>query len=163
MLGAYSPAHSSFPSFQCLELETIHSLNCFLHHIKDGRKTNSAQVPPPGSNTCRPATTEKEKAEVLHNIFASVFTGNCSSHSHQVNGSEAGHWGSNVHPTVSDSQVWNHWRKLNSHESMGPDEMHPRLLRGLADAVDKLLSVMFVKSWQPGEVPGKKRQCHTDF
>jgi len=36
---------------------------------------------------------------------------------------------------------------------MGPDEMHPQVLRQLADKVAKTLPIIFEGSWRSGEIP----------
>ena len=53
-----------------------------------------------------------------------------------------------------EDQVHDHLRNLDIHRSMGPDEMHRRVLRELADIVAKALSVIYEKPWHSGEVPG---------
>ena len=42
---------------------------------------------------------------------------------------------------------------LDCHKSMGPDGLHPRVLRELAGVIAELLSAVYQHSWLSGEVP----------
>ncbi|KFP02418.1 hypothetical protein N300_12728, partial [Calypte anna] len=42
---------------------------------------------------------------------------------------------------------------LDPHKSMGPDGIHPRVMRELAEELAKPLSIIYQESWLTGELP----------
>ena len=54
--------------------------------------------------------------------------------------------------------------KLTVYKPMGPDDIHPRVLKEMADLVAEPLSIIFEKSWLSGEVPSDwKRETLLPF
>ncbi|CAM5133511.1 unnamed protein product, partial [Natator depressus] len=56
-------------------------------------------------------------------------------------------------PSVEKEVVWDYLEKLDEHKSMGPDALHPRVLKELADVIAEPLAIIFENSWRSGEVP----------
>jgi len=68
------------------------------------------------SKTGKLVATNKEKAEVLNNLFASVFTDSLSCHTSRVDGPQGRDWGSKVPPTVREDKVHDRLSNLNIHK-----------------------------------------------
>ncbi|PKU38251.1 rna-directed dna polymerase from mobile element jockey-like [Limosa lapponica baueri] len=55
--------------------------------------------------------------------------------------------------TINEEEISDLLHHLDAHRSMGPDVLHPRVLKESADVLAKLLSIIYMKSWLTGEVP----------
>ncbi|CAM4672926.1 unnamed protein product [Lepidochelys kempii] len=95
-------------------------------------------------------TEEVEKANVLNAFFASVFTNKVSSQTAALGITK---WGRDGQPSVEIEVVRDYLEKLDVHKSMGPDELHPRVLKELAAVIAEPLAIIFENSWRTGEVP----------
>jgi len=131
----------------------------------DQKRWAKVSVPPLINVKGELALTDEEKAEVLNEFFALVFTGNQDSNiSHVPEPSIpkplGGDQRSKSHSIVSSEQVRDYLKRLNANQSIEPDDILPRVLRELADVVAKLLSIIFEKLWLSGEVPGDWRKGH---
>ncbi|KAK4831654.1 hypothetical protein QYF61_018621 [Mycteria americana] len=129
----------------------------FFKYISSKRraKENLQPLADGGGNT---VTKDEEKAEVLNAFFASVFNSraNCSLGTQPLDledrdGDQTGA------PIIQGEMVSDLLHHLDTHKSMGPDGIHPRVLKELAEVLTKPLSIIYQQSWLTGEVPADWR------
>ncbi|KAK4832759.1 hypothetical protein QYF61_025288 [Mycteria americana] len=65
--------------------------------------------------------------------------------------------GPNEAPIIQGEMVSDLLHHLDTHKSMGPDGIHPRVLRELVEVLTKALSILYQQSWLTGEVPADWR------
>ncbi|RMC15011.1 hypothetical protein DUI87_07190 [Hirundo rustica rustica] len=99
-------------------------------------------------------SADEEKAEVLNDYFASVFSeemtclqDNCPPE--LVDGVRE----QNGPLIIEEVAVRELLKCLDIHKSMGPDGIHLRVMRELADELAKPLSIIYYQSWLTGKVP----------
>ncbi|PKU35457.1 rna-directed dna polymerase from mobile element jockey-like [Limosa lapponica baueri] len=63
----------------------------------------------------------------------------------------------NEAPVIQREVVRDLLQHLDTNKSMGPDGIHPRVLRELAEVFAEPLSIIYQQSWQTGEVPADWR------
>ncbi|RMC16185.1 hypothetical protein DUI87_08399 [Hirundo rustica rustica] len=97
---------------------------------------------------------DEENVEVPNSFFASVLSGKtaCPQDSCPP-GLVDGVREQNGPPVIQEEAVRELQSCLDVHKSMGPDGIHPRVMRELADELAKLLSIIYQQSWLTGEVP----------
>ena len=111
------------------------------------REAIPALIKPNGMLT----NTDDEKAEVLANFFASVFTDE-----------PPGNWEISPPPTASIddnleltiNDIREELNRLDTSKSPGPDGIHPRVLFELREFIFKPLLIIFQTSWETNKLPG---------
>ena len=99
------------------------------HRYIGRRRQSKESVPPLTKGNGELASSDTEKAEVLNECFASVFTGGQASHIRQDHKPLGEGVGSGFCPTVMVEQVRVLLMKLNMYKSMRLDDIYPRVLK----------------------------------
>ena len=92
--------------------------------------------------------------------FASVFCAKAGPQEYQVLEVREEAHREDDFPLVEEDCMRDCLSDLNTHKSMGPNGMHPRVLRELVDVIAEPLSIIFERSWRTGEVPEDWRKAN---
>ncbi|KAK4810275.1 LOW QUALITY PROTEIN: hypothetical protein QYF61_015305 [Mycteria americana] len=140
-----------------IKLATVTRDNKKCYKYLNNKKMAKENLPPfldVGGNV---ATKDEEKAEVLNAFFASVFN-NQLSPGNSAPLSRKTRTESRINPPIIQEEAVNDLLcHLDTHKFTGPDGIHLRVLRELAEELAKPLSLIYQQSWLTGEVPDNWR------
>ena len=95
--------------------------------------------------------TDQEKAEVLNDFFASVFTRENMSHMPEFSPNNIDSSLENIQ--ITEEKVHKKLKNLNPSKAMGMDGFHPRVLKEASQELSKPLAMLFSKSLEEGYLP----------
>jgi len=131
----------------------------FFKYINSKRKARDNVGPLPNEAGVL-VKEDAEKAELLNAFFASVFSAKAGHQESQALEAREEAYREDDFPLVEEDCVRDRLSNLDAHKSMGPDGMHPRVLRELVDVIAEPLSIIFERSWRTGEVPEDWRKAN---
>ena len=96
--------------------------------------------------------TDEEKAEELNTFFSSVFT--------EEGDSEINEFNSEFHTALTDititkDQMEKELKSLNEYKSPGPDKVHPKIIKEMAQELALPLKILFDRTLEEGRIPQK--------
>jgi len=129
------------------------SKKCFYKYINNKKRAKESLHPllDIGENI---ANKDKEKGEVLHAFFASVFNSQIGYSQGSQHPVQEDMEGEQKKPDITQEEAVNDLlRHLDAYKSMGPGGIHPKVLKELVEELAKPLSIFYQQSWLTGEVP----------
>ena len=105
-------------------------------------------------------TSDKEKAEVLDDLFSSVFTNENMENLPKTTPGEGSNGVFLSEIIITEEAVKRKLKALDPCKTPGADNIHPRLLRELSEELAKPLTLIFNKSLEEGKLPSEWKKAN---
>ena len=135
-----------------IALQSKENPKCFWAYTRSKMKSKSGISPllsDPKDDTSL-MFDDQDKANILQDQFLSVFTNECSTNIPLLP-SRTSAIVNNIH--VTEDNVLKLLKELNVNKSVGPDEMHPKMLTEISDVIAGPIAILFNMTIKDGELP----------